>query len=258
MIVTCVFHEDRRPIEAHAGRAFEKVNHCTTHDDLWDRVSSDAVRTVVADLDVWPEGGSREIMRRMEARRDPVALFLVHTLTPRALRELEFFARTDLDVRPAYRRYHCLEQRLDQRGAGGVPCATMLILRRLVPRLGVDAAHLVVCSSVLGERRTTWKLVAAALGLGVKNLRTKWKAAGLPKFERLMAKVRIAHAIYRMETFGVSTGEAAACAGFSGQRSLENYVKKHTDLTPHQLVEHGGFERVVREIEEWFPAPPGA
>jgi AraC-like DNA-binding protein len=190
-------------------------------------------------------------MERFSRRREPCTLYIVHGLAPLERRELAFVARIEGDVRLVYRPYHDLELHLEERRPAGLPTATIAILRRVGQRLGLDVAEEFLCCLVIGELRAAEKRVASALGIAPKTLSRRLKAAGVPKFDRLMATLRIAHAIYRMDVVGVDARDAAQSIGFKSRESFANFVSNHAGLTPQQMMAQGGFERVLAEIEGW-------
>ena len=244
--------EERRLVERHARDRGERVIHCDTHDDMCECASNTMVRTIVTDLDAWPPGGAYEVARRLAERPDPIVLHAMHRLTPRAIDELRVLARTDVDVRPAYRPYHSLGDTLEDHPVTALPCATMAILRRLVRLLGDDVATVVVASIVLGERDVTERSLARALAISERALRAWLHMAKLPPYGELIRTIRVAHALYRMDVLGLSSAAAAHGAGLGGARSLENTVRRYTGRTPRQLIAAGGFDRYVCQIEEWF------
>jgi len=86
--------------------------------------------------------------------------------------------------------------------------------------------------------------LAAALGHTPRSLRQALEDAGLPGPTRVLLWGRLLLAGARLSRDGQTVEEVAFSLGYSTATSLARAMKRQTGLTPSEVSEHGGMERV--------------
>jgi D-alanyl-D-alanine carboxypeptidase/D-alanyl-D-alanine-endopeptidase (penicillin-binding protein 4) len=98
---------------------------------------------------------------------------------------------------------------------------------------------------------TTVEKLAAALGHTPRSLRQALEDAGLPAPTRVLLWGRLLLAGARLSRDGRTVEEVAFSLGYATATSLARAMKSQTGLTPREISEHGGMERVRDAL---FPA----
>ena len=99
---------------------------------------------------------------------------------------------------------------------------------------------------------TTVAGLARALGHSPAGLRSALCAAGLPAPGRVLLWGRLLVAGARLERDGGTVEEVAFSLGYSTASSLARAMKRQTGLTPHEVAEGGGMQRVREAL---LPSP---
>jgi len=104
---------------------------------------------------------------------------------------------------------------------------------------------------------TSVEKLAAALGHTPRSLRQALEDAGFPAPTRVLLWGRLLLAGARLSRDGRTVEEVAFSLGYSTATSLARAMKRQTGLTPREISEHGGMER-VRDVlfsDRGKPAP---
>jgi D-alanyl-D-alanine carboxypeptidase/D-alanyl-D-alanine-endopeptidase (penicillin-binding protein 4) len=91
---------------------------------------------------------------------------------------------------------------------------------------------------------TSVEKLAAALGYTTRGLRQALEEAGLPGPTRVLLWGRLLLAGARLSRDGRTVEEVAFSLGYSTATSLARAMKSQTGLTPSEVSEHGGMDRV--------------
>jgi D-alanyl-D-alanine carboxypeptidase/D-alanyl-D-alanine-endopeptidase (penicillin-binding protein 4) len=91
---------------------------------------------------------------------------------------------------------------------------------------------------------TSVEKLAAALGHTPRSLRQALEAAGFPGPTRVLLWGRLLLAAARLSRDGRTVEEVAFSLGYSTATSLSRAMKRQTGLTPREVSEHGGMDRV--------------
>jgi D-alanyl-D-alanine carboxypeptidase/D-alanyl-D-alanine-endopeptidase (penicillin-binding protein 4) len=91
---------------------------------------------------------------------------------------------------------------------------------------------------------TNVEKLAAALGHTPRSLRQALEDAGFPGPTRVLLWGRLLLAAARLNRDGRTVEEVAFSLGYSTATSLSRAMKQQTGLTPRQVSEHGGMDRV--------------
>jgi hypothetical protein len=236
---------DVATVEAHARRTFQRVVQCPTFDDFIDALASDRVTSAVVDLSMCPAVMSVPVPS--PADRQPMLLHAIHALSQGETAALRAMAKLPFAVRSIYPRYHDLDACLSDRPYLYFPSCTTDMLALADGRLSADVLHLFTCCVVLGERRTTKGRVASESLVRAEDIDRHLRAAGLIPHIPLLQKVRMAHAVGRMQN-GCSPAVAASLAGFESVKAMDNYFAEHDGVTRARCVKHRHFERMIEAI----------
>ncbi|HET9426530.1 MAG TPA: hypothetical protein VFO55_14255 [Gemmatimonadaceae bacterium] len=224
-----------------------------------DAASRSAARLLVFDLGTGRAPGS-PLRHCLQSAPIPCPVLLRHDMGPDTISALYGVAQLDADIRPSFRRYDDLEDRLRTAPRQNDMNATWAILRELSRIVDPRMREFVGVMTILGERRVLQSLLVAALGSSRSSFR-KWLAeersdAGrLPSYPTLNAHFVALHWLWRRERLRWTAKRASASAGFTEEKACANYLRYHVGRTGTQLLREGGFDARMTATAQIFGTP---
>jgi len=129
------------------------------------------------------------------------------------------------------------------------------IARALRPRYAAPGPDAIGWAVEHAGGDTSVDKLAAALGHSPRSLRQALEEAGFPGPTRVLLWGRLLLAGARLSRDGRTVEEVAFSLGYSTATSLARAMKRQTGLTPREVSQHGGMER-VRDVLFSDPAEP--
>lgn len=135
---------------------------------------------------------------------------------------------------------------IGDRSRGALP----RVLARLAPLLveRCDAAEIVTLAASIAVRRRLVSDLAMACATAVVTLNRRLKHSGLVPAAELLDQLLCLHAAYVLDFVGLTVQQAASCCGFDTRAAFDDFVRRHTALTPAEIARRHAFENLVETL----------